>query len=491
MSTGLPDGPGELVSARAVAERFREIGYTIEALQDQLVVSGALSGRLGDLEIYRRRLARRPGVLSDALGLLALGLPLPEQRAAEALGTVTLDSLLGAGALAVDDGTVTARLRITPHGDLLIASDSFVPGEEDPLHVTGINPPARLLASLTVRRDVGTALDLGTGNGIQSLLASVHAESVVATDVNPRALAFTRFNAALNGVDNIELLEGSLFEPVEGERFDLIVCNPPYVISPDSEFVYRDSGGRPGAICEAVVSGIPEHLTESGHATVLVSWPVREGTQWAREVGSWLATGADAWLIRLGTDDPVSHAAEWLSPLTEFAPERYGPSVDRWLDYYSDQGIIGIDFGAVILQAGGGPARVVRADVARPGDHSASDQALRVFEASSGLAGHELIDRRVALAPEHVFTQQLSCEDGEWRLVAARLGLSSGVDLEVNLDPVMVQVVLGLDGTRTCREAAERAAEFAGLDDSEVPGLVKASTHMIDELYRRGIVVTA
>ena len=115
--------------------------------------------------------------------------------------------------------------------------------------------PSNTLANLTVRRPVARALDVGTGNGIQALLASRHAEHVVATDVNERALAFARFNLALNGVSNVELRQGSFLEPVEGERFDLVVANPPYVISPESSFVFRDSGLGRDRVSELVVRG--------------------------------------------------------------------------------------------------------------------------------------------------------------------------------------------------------------------------------------------
>ena len=74
------------------------------------------------------------------------------------------------------------------------------------------------------------ALDLCTGNGIQAILLAAHADSVVATDVNARALAYTSFNAALNGVDNVETRLGSFLDPVDGERFELVVANPPYVV---------------------------------------------------------------------------------------------------------------------------------------------------------------------------------------------------------------------------------------------------------------------
>ena len=71
-----------------------------------------------------------------------------------------------------------------------------------------------------------------------------HSQHVVATDVNPRALAFTELNAALSGLDNVECRRGSLFEPVEGEQFDLIVCNAPFVVSPERRWTYRDGCAR-------------------------------------------------------------------------------------------------------------------------------------------------------------------------------------------------------------------------------------------------------
>jgi methylase of polypeptide subunit release factors len=126
--------------------------------------------------------------------------------------------------------------------ELLIASDHAGAAEMHADHVPGVHRPSVALAHLTVRGEGERALDLCTGNGIQALLLAAHAERVVATDVNVRALAYATFNAALNGADNIETRPGSFFEPVEGEEFDLIVANPPYVVSPESAYLFRDGG---------------------------------------------------------------------------------------------------------------------------------------------------------------------------------------------------------------------------------------------------------
>ena len=133
----------------------------------------------------------------------------------------------------------------------------------------GIQSPSVTLAKLAVRRRVQKALDLGTGCGIQALLAAKHAERVVATDVNPRALAFARFNARLNGIDNIEFRLGNVFEPVEGERFGLLVANPPYVISPDASYAYRDSDEPADELCRRIVADAPAYSSREASRTCL------------------------------------------------------------------------------------------------------------------------------------------------------------------------------------------------------------------------------
>src|SRR5690606_15502302 len=104
---------------------------------------------------------------------------------------------------------------------------------------------------ITWRAPRERVLDLGTGCGVQALHASQHSTTVVATDISTRALEFARFNTALAEV-SVDLRHGSLFEPVAAEHFDLVVSNPPFVITPAAAYhaglpvmAYRD-GQRHG-----------------------------------------------------------------------------------------------------------------------------------------------------------------------------------------------------------------------------------------------------
>src|SRR5262249_10112062 len=205
--------------------------------------------------------------------LLFLQLPVMKESAVAALGERGVEALAAIGIAEVGD-EVRVRARILPVGELLVASDDYPRDKRDdpPDYVAAYTATSRLCDCLTPRIRGGRALDVGTGSGVQALLAAPHAAQVIATDVNPRALAFTELNAALNGFTNVEARRGSLFEAVAGERFDLITCNAPYVVSPENRWAYRDSGLAGDEITRRVVRAAADHLADGGFATLLGSW---------------------------------------------------------------------------------------------------------------------------------------------------------------------------------------------------------------------------
>src|SRR5581483_903735 len=153
---------------------------------------------------------------------------------------------------------------------------------------------------------------------------------------------------------------------------------PPYVISPDDQYVYRDSGAAPGALCGELVGAIPAHLAAGGYATVLASWPV--GQPWHAVPSSWLRDGCRAWLLQARTEDPLVHARPWNQPLADLGDiAGFEAAVDRWLAYLAAQNVTRIGYGAVLMQQSSGPAQVVRADEVRAGGGSASAHVQRVF----------------------------------------------------------------------------------------------------------------
>ncbi len=114
------------------------------------------------------------------------------------------------------------------------------------------------------------ALDLGTGSGIGALVSARAGWRVVAVDVSEEAARCARLNAILNRLeDRIEIRLGDLFEPVRGERFNLVTFNPPFYegpVSRDEEYSWRAPG-----IFSRFAEGLPDVLAPGGYALVVFS----------------------------------------------------------------------------------------------------------------------------------------------------------------------------------------------------------------------------
>ncbi|MDM4764196.1 methyltransferase [Galbitalea sp. SE-J8] len=314
-----------------------------------------------------RALESRGDALAALARLFVLGLPVPRQEADGALPTLGVEGAVGLGLVTADSETVTPAVDLRPYafedddgvGQWWVASDlgelatGRAVGER---HVLGIGGATTTLTSLVVPTRVGSALDLGTGSGILAVHLARHADRVVATDLSPRALEFAALNAALAGVDDLELRQGDLFEPVAGERFDLVVSNPPFVITPRVEGVplydYRDGGAVGDGIVERIVRSVGAHLTAGGVAQLLGNWEYRDGADGLDRVRGWLdGTGLDAWVIERERLDPAAYAETWIRDGgTLPGSARFEQLYAAWLEDFADRGVSGIGFGYLTLR---------------------------------------------------------------------------------------------------------------------------------------------
>nr|WP_245996568.1 class I SAM-dependent methyltransferase [Streptomyces armeniacus] len=224
--------------------------------------------------------------------------------------------------------------------------------------VLGVGGASTTLAGITVRTPVARALDLGTGSGIQALHAAQHATRVVATDLNARALRITRLTLALSGAPEADLREGSLFEPVADEGpFDLIVSNPPFVISPDdgpdARLTYRDGGMRGDDLCRTIVQQAVDHLSEGGYCQLLANWEHREGEDWRDRVAGWVPGGCDAWIVQREVQDVAQYAELWLRDSGDHlrGQDAYAARYEAWLDEFEARGTRAVGFGWITLRA--------------------------------------------------------------------------------------------------------------------------------------------
>lgn len=233
------------------------------------------------------------------------------------------------------------------------------PLDED--HVLGIGGASLSLLGQTIRERVDSALDLGCGCGIQALYLATHCGRVVATDLSARAGALTQFNAALNGAP-IDVRVGSLFEPVSGESFDLIVSNPPFVITPDTVRAgagfheYRDGGMQRDELVGSLIRSAPDHLAPGGTLQILANWEIPAGADpdrlWSSRVEDWLSgLGVDAWVVQRDALDPAQYAEMWIqdSGGRRMSHEAFERGYAAWLRDFTAAGVgaIGMGFLAV------------------------------------------------------------------------------------------------------------------------------------------------
>jgi SAM-dependent methyltransferase len=311
---------------------------------------------------------------------------------------------------------------------LRIVSDP--PGADRPDMVQGVTAAARTLANLLVPRRVRSALDLGCGSGFLALRLSRQAEWVVGTDVNPRAIEMARRSAALSGVRNAEWRAGDWYAPVQGERFDLIACNPPYVVSPETRLVFRDGSEA----TEGVVRAAARHLVPGGLAQFLVNWPHAED-DWVGPLRPWVPAGCDALVVHHASLRPRQYAETWA------APDR----VDAWLCWYDERGIeaIGAAFLALRRRDDDGPPRLQALEAVRMPTPRAGLHVERLF-AGADLAGREDFAGLHVAMVKGVRTEETA--DG-----ALRVGVVPTVGVETVAPAALVAA---LDGTRPVGEVA-------------------------------------
>jgi methylase of polypeptide subunit release factors len=448
-------------------EALRQADYTSDRISDALGPRPPL--RLVRREVYLRRLAEA-GPLGTLTRLFRLREPVGADEAAAALRD--LDALVEAGFVERSGDECLGQVEISEYEGLLLVHDRADGSRPAEGWEVLFGAASRTLAALTIRRPARRALDLGTGCGVQALLAARHAESVVATDLGERALAFTRINARLNEVDNVEPLRGDFFEPVEGERFGLIASNPPFVISPENDILFRDSQLPRDELSRVIVGEAQEHLEEGGHATVLISWVAPPEDHWSSPLQSWARTGCDAVFLQFTSVRPLQYAAMWTDRL------------DRWLDYYRAEGMEWISTGAAVVRRKAPGGRVVSFQATAGPRTNATDQLLRVFDALEQDAVVEsLLDRRFRLV-EHRLDQVVSWRDGAYAVELTGVAIE-GTPLNARVETDAIHVLARIDGRRTLAEAIDLAAEETGLDREQIE---QAALKTARRLFERGFL---
>lgn len=361
----------------------------------------------------------------------------------------------------------------TEYEGLVLAHDQDDAASLEPHSVMGVTQTSRTLVNATPVRPIRSALDLGCGSGLFAMLAAGRADHVVATDLNPRACEYVQENAARNGFTNIEARVGSLFEPVGDDRFDLITSNLPFVVSPDTDYVFRDGGLGGDEISRLAVSEAPNHLTDGGVAVVTASWAVRGDESWRDTVAGWVGPlDCDAWVLGGATQTPEDYIHRWNAALLSDDPGGYATTRQRWLDYYSDEGIRELCYGVIVLQRRVGATRWQRIDTQATSPTSGGgaqvDRALRHGPRFADMTAAVVEQAAVSLVAPHRLNQRLDFGEDGYSAMAATMVLEATCGVTGTVEPLTAQVLLRLDGETPLGPLIDEAVAATGISRAEI-----------------------
>lgn len=459
----------------------------------------------GMREPILRAIDGRDDPLATLGRLCVLGMPQPRAAVERALPRVGVSGLEALGLAHVEDDSVAQVVPdaiVRPQsfvddagaGEWWIASDldevalgTALPAD----HVLGVGGASRTLAELVIPASVSRALDLGTGCGIQALLVSRHADTVVATDISERALAYARLNALLNAVENIEFRQGSMFDPVAGERFDLVVSNPPFVITPRAQGVpayeYRDGGRVGDALVEEFLRTVSAHLAPGGVAQLLGNWESRDGEAGLDRVLSWVDDDLDLWAVEREELTPLGYAELWIRDGGTTPREtEFGRLLAAWLDDFAAREVSAIGFGYLLVRR---PADDHGARLRRTEHVSGPVSGLgRAFAA--GLAAHDVLDAGMpsVLTVAGDVTEARHYLPGAESPSVIELRQGGGFARTVSVDPALAALVGASDGELTVAQIVDA---LAALFEVPVGALWADLEPRVRQLVRDGFLLAS
>lgn len=267
----------------ALGEHFRSVGLTL----------AFTAGRQRDCDVYpdfaqQDRLyhlyRNDPQPASVILQLFTTRQPFPQQTLSDALSPALFDFAVESGLLLPEEDGFASPFQLQLVNHLYLLVDYSSPSTQS---IMAMGPTTQILSRASYpQQPIGSLLDMGCGCGILALLLAPQASRVVGVDINPRAVAISRINAALNGITHAEFFESDLFSSLAGQSFDLIVSQPPFVprLAGEEPILYLHGGERGDEVSSRLLQELPAYLNPDAAAFVLSDFGASESKPFSQQL---------------------------------------------------------------------------------------------------------------------------------------------------------------------------------------------------------------
>ncbi len=335
----------------SVRKVFDQAGYTESAICNALKIESLQLIEPSKLHYYDIFvLSHDP--LDDLIRLFLLRVSLAESRIKNLFSGIDFNVLKQLGVLIPRGDTWASRVDMYCADGLYIATDHrYMIFEEDlinenPVMYLGLDSMG--LVHTAPRYPANRLLDLCTGSGLQALVGSRYARCVIGADINPRAVRFARFNAQLNGIRNADFIQGDLYKGVQGQVFDVILANPPFVPSPKADLCFRDGGEGGEMVLHRIIREASNHLTPDGKLHIVTD--LVDVRSYQAKLEEWWGGGA-AHILVLQTADRDEILFSVPHSKTPFGQsfEVYNDELERWVNNFREEEITSVNFGYILI----------------------------------------------------------------------------------------------------------------------------------------------
>ena len=314
-------------------------------------------------------------------------------------------------------------------------------------------------------------LDIGSGCGAAALAQSSYAGVSVASDISAKSTLYAEFNRLLNGLSNVEVVNGSIYAPVNGRQFTRIGCHPPYDLSTTVKWTFADGGDDGETVIRSTVAGLPQHLAPGGEFIAQFRAADCADAPLEKRLRNWLGerhAEFDIVLVVRETSTVHEHLFN--------AVIKAGAGLDVYrscMAEFAERGVQQLAYGNVLMrrkQFGSDPI-TVRKNIGQKCEYAELRWALDWGEAGVGVDLHASplrVSPDVELDVRHRAGANGHLQAAEYTLVT-----SSPFREELPCSEWVAMLISEFDGRRTAAQVFERMRQHGALEPAQFESAVQ------------------